>query len=144
MPPSIATAIRIGALHGLHAAHEATGEGGQPLALVHRDVSPQNILVGADGVPRVVDFGIAKATGRLQTTSEGQLKGKAAYMSPEQILEDGVDRRADVYAAAVVLWEVLAGRRLFRSDNALNTMRQVLERKAEPPSRHALSVPPGT
>src|SRR3989442_1525850 len=83
------------------------------LGLVHRDVSPQNVLVGCDGVARVLDFGIAKARGRLQpTTQTGQVKGKLAYMAPEQILGDDVTRRTDVYAAAVILWEALTGRRL--------------------------------
>jgi len=99
----ILSAIVCGALHGLHAAHEATDERGNPLRVVHRDMSPQNILVGADGVPRVLDFGIAKAAGHSQHTREGQLKGKLSYMSPEQLRAEGVDRRTDVYAAGVVL-----------------------------------------
>jgi serine/threonine-protein kinase len=82
IPPPIAATILVGVLHGLHAAHDAVNERGEPLGIVHRDVSPQNILVGIDGVPRVFDFGVAKAAGRLQSTHEGQLKGKLAYMSP--------------------------------------------------------------
>ena len=74
-----------GVLHGLHAAHEATSERGEPLGIVHRDVSPQNVLVGVDGVARVLDFGVAKAAGRVQTTRDGQIKGKLAYMAPEQL-----------------------------------------------------------
>ena len=87
---------------------------GEPLGIVHRDVSPQNILVGTDGVARVLDFGVAKAAGRVQTTRDGQIKGKLAYMAPEQLRGEHVDR-ADVYAAGVVLWEALTGRRLFEA-----------------------------
>src|SRR5277367_6228356 len=108
--------IMAGVLHGLHAAHEAKNEQGEPLGIVHRDVSPQNILVGTDGVPRVLDFGVAKAVGRLQTTREGQSKGKLSYMAPEQLHGAGVTRQTDVYAAAVVTWEALTGKRLFQED----------------------------
>jgi serine/threonine-protein kinase len=118
IPWRIATAIMAGALYGLHAAHEARDTKGHPLGIVHRDVSPQNILVGTDGVSRVLDFGIAKALGRLQTTSVGQVKGKLAYMAPEQLLWGEVSPRTDVYAAAVVLWETLMGRRLFDAQHS--------------------------
>ncbi len=114
-----------GALHGLHAAHEARNERGEPLGIVHRDISPQNILVGTDGVPRVLDFGVAKAGGRIQTTREGQLKGKLAYMAPEQ-LSGQVTRQTDIYAAAVVLWEALAGKRLFSGENEAAILGKVL------------------
>ncbi len=112
VPWAIASALGCGMLWGLHAAHEARDEQGRPLELVHRDVSPQNVLVGADGVPRLIDFGVAKAASRLQTTRDGQVKGKLAYMAPEQLESRPVDRRADVYAAGVVLWELFAGRRM--------------------------------
>jgi eukaryotic-like serine/threonine-protein kinase len=127
VPFPIAVGIVCGALYGLHAAHEARSEAGELLGVVHRDVSPQNILVGTDGVPRVADFGIAKAIGRLQTTQDGQLKGKTAYMAPEQIRGRPVDRRTDVYAAAVVLWETLAGRRLFSGESPMAVCNAVLE-----------------
>src|SRR5215472_1683440 len=118
IPADIVSAIGCAVLHGLHAAHEATGDTGQPLLIVHRDVSPQNVLVGADGVPRLIDFGVARAEGRVQLTREGQLKGKLAYMAPEQLRGTGeVDRRTDVYAAGVVLWETLTRERLFGGDN---------------------------
>ena len=142
VPPSIAVAIGISMLEGLHAAHEARSERGEPLGIVHRDVSPQNVIIGADGVARVVDFGIAKARGRIQTTRDGQLKGKAGYIAPEQLRDTGLDRRVDVYAAAVVLWEVLAGRRLFEGDGAPAVMRSVLEQRVEPPSHFAATAIP--
>jgi serine/threonine-protein kinase len=125
LPLPIVSAIVSGTLQGLHAAHEARDEIGQPLQIVHRDVSPQNVLVGIDGVARLVDFGVAKAVGRLQTTTDGQVKGKAAYMSPEQ-LSGKVDRRTDVFAASVILWELLAGRRLFGGGSQPETIAKVL------------------
>lgn len=113
VPIEVVSAIAIGALHGLHAAHEARAPDGTPLAIVHRDVSPQNVLVGADGIARVIDFGIAKANLRSSSTREGELKGKLIYMPPEQLAGHDVTRASDVYAMGVVLWELLAGRRLF-------------------------------
>jgi len=110
--PAIISRVLIDFLEGLHAAHTATGPSGEPLHIVHRDVSPQNVLVGVDGVSRVVDFGVAKAMGRLQKTDDGQVKGKIVYMPPEQMGKE-VDLRADLWAAGAVLWEMLAGRRLF-------------------------------
>jgi serine/threonine-protein kinase len=124
--PWLVATIMSGVLHGLHAAHEAKNEQGEPLEIVHRDVSPQNVLVGIDGTPRVLDFGVAKAVGRLQTTREGQVKGKFAYMAPEQIYGRNVTRQADVYSAAVVTWEALTGRRLFVADNEAAIVNAVL------------------
>src|SRR5579859_8016688 len=99
VPPHISTAIMAGALYGLHAAHEAKDDRGEDLGLVHRDVSPQNILIGVDGSVKMVDFGVAKAAGRMQMTRAGQLKGKVAYMSPEQVSgQFPVSRQSDVYA----------------------------------------------
>src|ERR1700722_6742163 len=135
VPLPIAVAIMVGVLHGLHAAHEAHGEQGQALDIIHRDVSPQNILVGEDGVARLADFGIAKASWRAQSTREGQFKGKLPYMAPEQIARKRIDRRVDVYAAGVVLWELLAGRRLFDGDSPASTIEQVMHQSAMAPSR---------
>jgi serine/threonine-protein kinase len=132
--PSIASAIAIGLLLGLHAAHEARGEGGIPLEMIHRDVSPQNVMIGEDGAVLVLDFGIARAVGRLQTTREGQLKGKVAYMAPEQLLGERCDRRLDVYAASVVLWETITGTRLFRAETEGATLYRVLNDDVPPPS----------
>jgi serine/threonine-protein kinase len=135
LPPSITVAIMVGALQGLHAAHEARNERGEPLGIVHRDVSPQNVLVGSDGQARVLDFGVAKAAGRVQTTREGQLKGKLSYMAPEQLRGSPLDRQTDIYAAAVVLWETLTGDRLFRAENEGAIVSKVLEGEVVPPSR---------
>jgi hypothetical protein len=142
IPVRVALAIVTAVLHGLHAAHEATTETGEPLDIVHRDVSPQNIMVGVDGVARVLDFGVARAAVRLESTREGIVKGKLAYMAPEQLGGAIVDRRADVYAAAVILWELLAGRRLFVSENGATVMvDKLLRGSIEPPSAHAPGVP---
>ncbi|HXN32379.1 MAG TPA: serine/threonine-protein kinase, partial [Polyangiaceae bacterium] len=137
-PPAVAAAIMTGVLQGLHAAHEATDEAGHPLDIVHRDVSPQNILVGADGCSRVLDFGIAKATGRAtQVTREGQVKGKFAYMAPEQITNVGVTRQSDIFAASIVLWEALTGTRLFKGESEPAVLARVLSAPIEAPSKLA-------
>ena len=143
-PIPVAVAVVLGALEGLHCAHEATDDAGRPLHLVHRDLSPHNILVGADGVARVIDFGVAKAVGRLQTSDLGVLKGKFAYMAPEQIRGAAVDRRADVYAAGIVLWEALTGTNLFRAspNQALLDQRSSGQAPIVPPSLSQDSVSP--
>jgi serine/threonine-protein kinase len=138
----IVAAIMAGVLEGLHAAHEAVSEQGEPLGIVHRDVSPQNIIVGVDGVPRVLDFGIAKASVRLQTTRDGELKGKLLYMSPEQIRRRAVDRRTDIYAASVVMWEALAGRPLFVADNEAAIICMVVENQIPDLRQLDPSIPP--
>jgi len=142
MPPPVACAVVVDALRGLHAAHEATDDRGEPLGIVHRDVSPHNILVGVDGAARVIDFGIAKASGRLQTTREGVLKGRIAYMAPEQLAGAPVTRAVDIYAAGVVLWESLACRRLYHGDSDFEVAEQVERGSPEPPSRYAANLPP--
>ena len=141
VPLDVAAAIMIGVLHGLHAAHEARGERGAPLHLVHRDVSPQNVLVGADGVARVIDFGIAKAVGRARVTRDASIRGKIAYMAPEQLQGEEVDRRSDVYAAGVVLWELLTGHPLFASDSNAATLTRALHHRVAPPSSVDARVP---
>jgi eukaryotic-like serine/threonine-protein kinase len=114
IPQAVALAIATNILLGLDAAHEATSEDGKPLGIIHRDVSPQNVLVGVDGSARLLDFGIARAAGASHHSDGGQVKGKVAYMSPEQLrLDPDLARQTDVYAASVVLWEMLTGRRLF-------------------------------
>ena len=132
--PHVATTIGIGMLEGLHAAHEAKNERGLALEIVHRDVSPQNVLVGVDGAARVFDFGIAKAVDRLHTTQDGSLKGKIAYMSPEQLDNAPVDRRTDVWAASVVLWELLVGKRLFVADSQAALIRVIMTKPVPAPS----------
>jgi eukaryotic-like serine/threonine-protein kinase len=142
VPPRVAASIVAGALHGLHAAHEAKSERGEPLNLVHRDVSPQNVLVGTDGSARVLDFGVAKAAMRCQSTRDGQMKGKVSYMAPEQLRGRNVDRRTDVFAVGVVLWEALTGRRLFDGQDPGEVLGKLLDEPIPMPSELEPAVPP--
>jgi eukaryotic-like serine/threonine-protein kinase len=141
VPPRIAIAIITGVLYGLHAAHDATNEMGEPLGLVHRDVSPQNILVGVDGTARVLDFGVAKAVGQSHSTKEGTLKGKVPYMAPEQLNYGVMDRRTDIYAAATVLWEMLTGRRLFDGPTEASMLAAVMGGKVTPAGAEVPQLP---
>jgi serine/threonine-protein kinase len=142
MPARFAAAIVADALRGLHAAHDAVDTNGHSLAVVHRDVSPQNILLGLDGIARVLDFGVAKAERRGHDTRAGDIKGKISYMAPEQLSEKSVDRRADVYAAAVVLWEALVGAPLFRGDDDMSTYARALRGCSTRPGKRVDGVPP--
>jgi serine/threonine-protein kinase len=126
LSPAVAVRIILDACAGLHAAHELHDDKGRFIGLVHRDVSPQNILVGTDGVARVTDFGIAKIARRQANTEEGHLKGKLAYMAPEYLRGESIDRRFDVFGMGVVLWEALTGKRLFRGDHEAETLQRVL------------------
>ena len=125
LPIGVVVAIVSGMLAGLHAAHEATDELGHPLGIVHRDVSPQNVIVGIDGIPRLLDFGVAKATLSSHVTRAGVFKGKLAYTSPE-LLQGIVTQSTDIYAASVVLWEALAGRRLYIAMNEAELVSAVM------------------
>jgi serine/threonine-protein kinase len=139
--PSAAVVVRVlcDALEGLHAAHTAS-LAGKRLNIVHRDVSPQNIMVGADGNTRVLDFGIAQAALRSHVTSAGTIKGKIAYMSPEQVQSWPVDARTDVFAAGVVLWEALTGRRLFFAPESRDAVEMLLTMPIPAPSSLASHV----
>jgi len=123
-----------GAAAALHYAHERKDDCGQSLHIVHRDVSPQNILISYDGDVKLVDFGIAKALTRSQHTQAGVLKGKLAYMSPEQARGEGIDRRADIYSLGVVFWEFLTGNRLFSGESEASILRKVLEPEIATPA----------
>src|SRR6185369_4935481 len=126
---------------GLHHAHGVSDAEGHPLGLVHRDVSPKNILVSFEGGVKVIDFGIARAMGRISQTNTGGMKGTIGYMSPEQAKSEPIDRRADVFSCGVVLWESLCGKRLFRKDNDLATMRALIYDPIPRPST-VVKVPP--
>ena len=126
IPTPMAVRLLLDALAGLHAAHELRADDGSLVGVVHRDFTPQNILVGADGVARLADFGIAKAATRISHTRTGIVKGKIAYMAPEQAHGLPLDRRCDVWAAGVVAWELFAGRRLYgHEEDELATLLKV-------------------
>ncbi|MBK6693947.1 MAG: serine/threonine protein kinase [Myxococcales bacterium] len=136
VPIPIVAAIVVDGLHGLHAAHSTRDETGTPLDIVHRDLSPQNLLVGVDGVARVADFGVAKARGRVQETESGVIKGKAAYMAPEQA-HGATVQASDIFSMAVVAWEMIAGERLFKGTTPGETLANVLVGKVRPLSMRA-------
>jgi len=143
LPPSVVAGILVPALHGLHAAHEATDDEGHAIGLVHRDFSPQNIIVSSEGHAKLLDFGIAKARTHVHVTSAGLLSGKFAYFSPEQALAGVMDRRSDVFAAGIVLWEMLAGARLFGTPDVSDAgaLHRVLNHPVRPPSAVNPDVP---
>lgn len=142
-PPERIVPLAIGALRGLHAAHELrSDDDGRSLDLVHRDVTPGNLLVGVDGIARITDFGIAKARARLTKTREGVVKGKAGYIAPEVLLGTGIDRRADVFSMGVLLWSALTGETLFETEDLASTLRALLEADVAPPSTVGLKPPP--
>jgi serine/threonine-protein kinase len=142
LPPRLIARIMNDSLAGLHAAHELRDAQGQFIGLVHRDFSPQNILVGIEGVARLADFGVAKAASRTVRTKTGLVKGKVAYMSPEQARGHKVDRRCDVWAAGVVVWELITGRKLYDHEDDVATLLSVVTE--EPPRLASVmqGVPP--
>jgi eukaryotic-like serine/threonine-protein kinase len=127
---------------GLHAAHELRDPAGAPLGLVHRDVSPQNVLITYDGLVKLLDFGIAKAAGRLSRTATGELKGKYAYMAPEQIIRNDVDRRTDIFSLGIVLYEATTMERLFKDETEVLTLERVARCDVPPPREFDPGYPP--
>jgi len=143
LPIAVAAALVARAADGLHHAHEARDAMGQALGVVHRDVTPHNIFVTYEGNVKLTDFGIAKAEGRIVRTETGTVKGKFAYMAPEQALGRPIDRRVDVFALGVVLWELVAGERLFRGNTDAETLMAVALCEIGPPSARRPECPPG-
>jgi serine/threonine-protein kinase len=141
MPAHLACFIIAQSAAALHHAHKATSKQGKPLGIVHRDVSPQNILIADSGAVKVVDFGIAKAADSSNQTRAGVLKGKFAYMSPEQAAGQKVDRRTDIFALGTVLHELLTGKRLFKRDTDVSTLTAVGECRIERPSNMREELP---
>jgi serine/threonine-protein kinase len=142
LAPAVAVAICSRVAEGLHAAHETTGDDGQLLNLVHRDVSPQNILLSHKGHVKLIDFGIAKAKVGRQESNTRSLRGKVRYMAPEQVTTGRIDRRTDIYALGIVLWELLAMRRLFSGRTDIEVLKQVRKPEVVAPSRYATEVSP--
>ncbi len=138
---SVVARLVADAAAGLHAAHELRSPDGSPQSVVHRDVSPQNLLVSYDGNLKVVDFGIAYATERISTTAAGTVKGKAAYMSPEQVDALPVDRRSDIFSLGIVLWEGICMARLFRADTEAATLLRVRDAKVPRPRKLDPTLP---
>ena len=139
----VVAGIIVQACEGLHSAHEARSSNGEMLNVVHRDVSPPNIMVCADGAVKLLDFGIAKARGANSRTRTGTVKGKNAYMSPEQILGKPLDRRSDIFALAVVMYEMLAIRRLFHRDSDFLTFKAITEEPIPDIRERRPDLPPG-
>ena len=142
LPARVAVRAVLDACAGLQAAHELTDDDGKLLGIVHRDVSPHNILLGVDGIARLTDFGIAKSSGghtgsASQHTTTGALKGKVAYMAPEYVESGSLDARSDVFALGIVLWEALTRERLFRGGNEVESLRLILATKVPRPSEIA-------
>ena len=142
IPVAVACAIIHDLLLGLHEAHESTDDDGSPLAIIHRDVSPQNVVVGIDGLARVLDFGVARARSRVHHSNEGEIKGKIPYMPPEQLFGEGVDRRVDIYAAGVLLWEALVGERLFEGSSEEMLVRRIDAGDVPAPSTKVSDISP--
>ncbi|HEY8145255.1 MAG TPA: serine/threonine-protein kinase [Kofleriaceae bacterium] len=144
LPAQVSARAMAEALRGLHAAHELTDLGGQPLGVVHRDVSPDNLMLTFDGQVKVLDFGIALMRGRQAPVTElGTIKGKPPYLSPEQVKNQPIDRRTDIFAAGVVLHEMLTSDRLFDGDSLLAIARAIELDPIEPPSASAGALPAG-
>ncbi len=126
---------------GLHHSHFATDDSGTPLRIIHRDISPQNVLISYSGQVKLIDFGVAKTTVQETKTQVGVLKGKFGYMSPEQIRGETIDHRSDVFSAGIVFWELLTNRRLFTGENEFDIFEKVRDARVEPPSSKNPQIP---
>jgi serine/threonine protein kinase len=142
IPVELAVLFVSAAAAGLHHAHERKGKTGQPLNIVHRDVSPANIMVGYDGAVKILDFGIAKAEERATKTQQGTIKGKYGYMSPEQCRGKPLDRRTDIFALGIVLYEITTLRRAFRGRDDFDTMKRIVKGDIMPASMIVPGFPP--
>jgi hypothetical protein len=142
LPLEVAIALVAQAAEGLHYAHDRVGLDGRPLGLVHRDVSPSNVLVGYEGSVKITDFGIAKASARSARTRGSVMKGKIGYMSPEQCRGARVDRRSDVFALGIILYELTTLQRLFYADNDFAVLNKIVSGAVDPPSTRVPGYPP--
>jgi serine/threonine protein kinase len=139
--PELVAYIGREACRGLAYAHNLTDENGRPLGMIHRDVSPSNVMLSYEGAVKMLDFGIAKALGDAEPSKNGTMKGKYAYMAPEQTEGDNIDNRSDIFAIGTVLHEVLTGRRLFKGQNDVQTIERVRRCEVPPPSAQNPAVP---
>jgi len=142
MPLGSVLTIVAGTAAGLHHAHDRLGFDGRPLGIVHRDVSPSNLMISFEGGVKVVDFGVAKAADRMQETRSGTVKGKISYLSPEQCRGTEVDRRTDLFALGIVMWEMVTGERLYRRASDFENMNAIVNEPTPPPSARRRGVPP--
>jgi serine/threonine protein kinase len=142
LPLGAVLTVIAGSASGLHHAHERLNFDGRPLGIVHRDVSPSNLMVSYEGGVKVVDFGVAKAADRLTETRSGTVKGKISYLSPEQCRGASVDRRTDLFALGIVMWEMLTGERLYRRASDFENMNAIVNEPPEPPSSRRRALPP--
>ncbi|MEZ4220530.1 MAG: serine/threonine-protein kinase [Polyangiaceae bacterium] len=142
IPPEVACLICVRICEGLAYAHELRDGKGQNLHIVHRDMSPPNVLITRHGEVKIVDFGLAKANSQLEKSEPGIIKGKFSYLSPEAALGQPIDHRTDIFAVGIILWEMIAGRRLFLGETDLETVRQVQAARYTPLSELGVSVPP--
>jgi serine/threonine protein kinase len=142
VPPEIVALVGAATCDALHYIHSAVGDDGQPRRIVHRDISPSNVIVTYQGTVKILDFGIAKAEGKLVETQQGTLKGKYAYMSPEQALSEPLDGRSDLFSLGAVLYELLTGVRLFQREGHLALLKAVTEETILPPSMRRPEIPP--
>lgn len=142
LPVGVAAQILLDAAEGLNYVHQATDLKGQPLKVVHRDISPQNLMVREDGLTKILDFGVARAEARIVRTMQGVVKGKLSYMAPEQVRGTEVTGKVDQFSLGVVAWELLTVQRLFRGGNDIETLNMVLEKPITPPSAISARVPP--
>ncbi len=142
LPLGAVLTVITGAAAGLHHAHERLGLDGRPLGIVHRDVSPSNLMVSYEGGVKVVDFGVAKAADRMSETRSGTVKGKISYLSPEQCRGAPVDRRSDLFALGIVMWEMVTGERLYRRASDFENMSAIVNEPTPPPSTRRRGIPP--
>lgn len=142
IPHPVVLGVASAVARALHHAHERKGHDGKPLDIVHRDVTPSNVMVGRDGVVKLLDFGVARAKGRSQETVSGTVKGKFAYMAPEQCLGKRVDRRADVFSLGILLYEMSTLRRAFRAESDFETLNKIVKGEIAPPSSLVKDYPP--
>ncbi len=141
LPVACVLTIIAGTAAGLHHAHERNGNDGRPLGIVHRDISPSNLMVSYEGNVKIVDFGVAKADDRVVKTQSGTVKGKISYLSPEQCRGTRVDRRSDLFSLGIVMWEMLTGARLYRQSSDFESMQAIVHEPPSPPSSRRPDVP---